>query len=104
MKNGKKIPGQQRGHKPWGDNPAKDATDQPIGLPGPLSDAPVWRVETAGSEAAQPMEDDSQRRVSSHRLSRSAESGLLISHVRDYLRASPSFARFRSRRLFAQPG
>src|SRR6185312_8910315 len=77
MKNGKKIPGQQRGHKPGGDNPAKDATDQPIGLPGPLSDAPVWRVETAGSEAAQPMEDNSQRRVSIHRLSRSGGIGLV---------------------------
>ena len=60
------VPRVDRGEDPGSDDPAEEAADQPVDLPGPLLHAPVRDVEAAGGEAAEPVEEDAEERVRLH--------------------------------------
>ncbi len=48
------------------EDPAEEAADQPVHLPGPLPDAPLGHVEAAGGEAAEPVDEDAQEGIRDH--------------------------------------
>ena len=54
---------QQAGQHRRGDNPTEDASDDPIGLPGPSFHAAIGNVETGGCEATEPVEEDAECEV-----------------------------------------
>ena len=51
------------GQDPRGDDPAEEAADQPIHLPGPFLDPAVGDVKAPRSQAAQPVEDDAEEGI-----------------------------------------
>ena len=60
------IVGHQQTEHPRGDDPTEDAAHQPIGLPRPSLDAAERHIETAGCQAAQPVEHHSQCGIRCH--------------------------------------
>ena len=60
------VPRVDGGQDPGGDDPAEEAPDQPVDLPGPLLHPPVGDVEAARGEAAEPVEEDAEERVRRH--------------------------------------
>src|SRR5580704_10647239 len=57
-KNGYEIASHSKTCNPRHDNPTEEAANQPISFPGPTLHAPVGNVETAGSESAEPVKDN----------------------------------------------
>jgi hypothetical protein len=58
---GDKDAGEQRGR----DDPCGEALDDPVDLPRPALDAAEWDEVGGGAEAADPVEDDAEKRIGS---------------------------------------
>src|SRR6267142_300257 len=58
---------EQHAEKPWRDAPAKEAPDQPIGLPGPSPHTAVGHIEACGGQTAEPVEENTESRIWGHR-------------------------------------
>src|SRR5271157_1140262 len=52
--------------KPGGDDPAEEATRQPVSFPGPLADKPVGDVKAARCQPAEPVEENAEERIGGH--------------------------------------
>src|SRR5579864_960675 len=48
---------------PWGDDPAKESTHQPVGFPCPVFHPAIRNVEAGGSQAAEPVEKHAECRI-----------------------------------------
>ena len=75
------IGGHEAGENPRGDDPTEEAAYEPVGFPGPAFDAAKGNVETSRREAAEPMEDDAEKRICGQGVGLSCEA--MRSSVRD---------------------
>ena len=55
------------GRDPWRDDPAEDAADEPVQLPGPAAHLLVGKVEASGGQAAEGVQEDAEERLGVHR-------------------------------------
>jgi hypothetical protein len=62
------ILGQGERADPRANEPTEHAAGQPEGFPRPFAHAFVGHVKTAGGQAAQPVEDDAEKRIGLHSL------------------------------------
>src|SRR5664279_3805315 len=60
------IAGQDHAQRDRRDDPAEEATDQPVRLPGPALHAAVGNIETAGCQSAQPVKEYAQNGIRCH--------------------------------------
>ena len=60
------VVGHRQTQQPRHDDPAEKSAGQPVGFPRPFLNTPVGDVEAARGQAAEPVEDNAEKRIRIH--------------------------------------